>query len=50
MKFYSHVEIEIEAPDLETAEMVAQEAADTIKDNLIFTVIDAFVNNTEAAN
>lgn len=47
MRYFAHIEVEIEADDHEEASDVAQDIADTVKDQHIFEAIDAFVVNVE---
>jgi nicotinate-nucleotide pyrophosphorylase len=47
MRYFAHIEVEIEAETLEQAQEAAQQAADDVKDNNIFEVIDSFVVNVE---
>lgn len=47
MRYFAHIEIEIEAESLDEALEVAQIASDDAKDNQIYNVIDSFVVNVE---
>jgi len=47
MRYFAHIEVEIEADDLETAQLVADDIAVTVKDEFVFEVIDSFVVNVE---
>lgn len=47
MRYFAHIEVEIEAETFEEAQEVADEISQTVKDEHIFEAIDAFVVNVE---
>lgn len=47
MRYFAHIEVEIEAEDFEQAQQAADQAASAVKDDNPFEVIDSFVSNVE---
>lgn len=47
VRYFAHIEVEIEAESLQDAQDAAQAAADDVKDDNPFEIIDAFVVNVE---
>lgn len=47
MRYFAHIEIEIEAETFDDAQAAAQAAADDVKDGNVFEIIDSFVVNVE---
>jgi hypothetical protein len=47
MRYFAHIEVEIEADTFDEASEIADEVAGDVKDQFVFTVIDSFVVNVE---